>query len=163
MSILIIIYFIISALIFISLLLYIYHDNLKQYYYKLSSPEKLIKIVIYYPTGLYKEFYKLLSRNKEFKIDNDIYFFIEQNIVKKKKGRYIEIPYIDKNPNPIDYTKHKTIGLNSSELEDFKQNDLFKKLLTLEDEKLMLLFILLCNIGSFIGIIFIILKLTNII
>jgi len=163
MSILIIIYFIISALIFISLLLYIYHDNLKQYYYKLSSPEKLIKIVIYYPTGLYKEFYKLLSRNKEFKIDNDIYFFIEQNIVKKKKGRYIEIHYIDKNPNPIDYTKHKTIGLNSSELEDFKQNDLFKKLLTLEDEKLMLLFILLCNIGSFIGIIFIILKLTNII
>jgi hypothetical protein len=163
MSILIIIYFIISALLFISILLYVFRDNLKQYYYKITSPEKLIKIVIYYPTGLYKEFYKLLSRNKEFKIDNDIYFFIEQNIVKKKKGKYIEIHYIDKNPNPIDYTKHKTIGLNSSELEDFKQNDLFKKLLTLEDEKQMLLFILLSSIGSFIGIIFIILKLTNII
>jgi hypothetical protein len=73
----------------------------------------------------------------------------------RAKGRsYPEIHYKFNNPNPIDYdVTNDKIVFTAVDMKDFKDNDLFKKLLTLNDEKSMVLILMIiCSVNLLVSI-----------
>lgn len=63
--------------------------------------------------------------------------------IRKKGSIFPEIHYKFNNPNPIDYdVTNDKIVFSAVDMKDFKENDLFKKLLTLSEERSMMIFLL---------------------
>ena len=71
----------------------------------------------------------------------------------KKWRVYAELHYFFNIPTPINFDmSKKSLSFSSKQLQDFKDNDLFAKLLTLDTEKNMLMFILIVSIlGLIVG------------
>lgn len=81
---------------------------------------------------------------KEYNINNKL------KLIKKWRS-YAEIHYYFNVPTPIDFDmSKKALAFSSKQLQDFKDNDLFAKLLTLDTEKNFLFFILVVSILSLI-------------
>lgn len=81
---------------------------------------------------------------KEYNINNRL------KLIKKWRS-YAEVHYYFNVPTPIDFDmSRKALNFSSKQLQDFKDNDLFAKLLTLDTEKNMLFFILIVSILSLI-------------
>lgn len=67
--------------------------------------------------------------------------------IKYRWRKYPELHYFYNSPAPIDFNAvNKKIDINGSLLEEFKENDLFVKLLTIETEKNMLMIIMITTI-----------------
>lgn len=87
---------------------------------------------------------KKSSKYPQITIDNKSYDFNEIAGIKYDKKKHIEIHYWYGNPAPIDFNfDKKKIDLSGSQLQQFKDNDLFAKLLTLDGERMMLLIVII--------------------
>lgn len=79
-----------------------------------------------------------------FEIDGIKYDFIKHFNVKEKKYKYPEIHYFYQKPLPINFDmSKKQIEFTSKQLQEFKDNDLFTKLLTLQTERQMMTLIII--------------------
>ena len=179
-----------SVVLFISVAMYFYREVIRKKYYDIRFPEKVLRIVIHYKSGYFKEYWRLVPDNDFFVIDKKQYqfndssikkendFFIEgkapkqiirvdgkeyqfDNLfsLKNRWKKYPEIHYIFNKPSPLNFDLAKDeLDFTASQLEEFKENDLFKKLLTLDTERSFLMFILFAVIINLVGTIFIIAK-----
>lgn len=186
------IYFLISTAVFISIIIYWYREKIRRKFYEMRFPEKIIRVIIHYKGGLYHEFWRLIPDYDSFSIMGKSYYYNEKNIIRDndifadsnrlklkvdgkeynldnvykirhKQKPYPELHYFYNNPNPINFYKDIDIDMNSKQLEMFQENDLFKKLLTLTEERNMLMIIIVISIINALGITFIILKLMEVI
>ena len=103
---------------------------------------------------------KMILKDNEFFVHEDkgrtvvtvegiSYDLVEKGIIKRQKDVLPEIHYFYNNPNPIIYDYNQgVLDLSASEMEEFKENDLFLKLLTLgQQNAMMFLIIVLCIIN----------------
>lgn len=81
------------------------------------------------------------------KVEGKEYNINKKLLLIKKWRSYPEVHYYFNVPVPIDFDlSKKALNFSSKQLQDFKDNDLFAKLLTLDTEKNMLFFILVLGI-----------------
>ena len=171
----ILLYFLFSILMLITAICLFYRERIKKFIYGTFRPEELVKVVLFYPNSMFKEFYRLIPSDNQFTISGKIYafdsketikpndFFIKNknatqkiiidgneydyfkdNQIKRRWNSETEIHYFFNNPTPIKYeTSKKAIELNGHHLEQLKQNDLFGKLLSLQDQNKMLMFVII--------------------
>jgi Lhr-like helicase len=102
------------------------------------------------------------DKNITFRFEGKIYTIDTSKALKKRGYQFPEIHYFYGLPLPLNFdVSNKDIEFNSEQLTTFKENDLFVKLLTLDDTnmKIMLLFIVV--IMNLLGTLFIIAKLMN--
>jgi hypothetical protein len=170
--------------------IYWYREAIRKKYYMFRFPEKLLKVIIHYPSNQYKEFWRVIPEDAIFTLDGNTYEYSEPNVIKenefylrkekdkeyisvegkkydfdeiakikKRKGFFPEIHYYYNAPKPIffDYN-HKKVDLTARQTTDFKVNDLFSKLLSLEGEKQLLIFIIILGIINALMTLYIILK-----
>jgi hypothetical protein len=78
----ILIYIVFSILSFIFIIAYWKREQLKKYWYGLRHPEKLIKVVLHYDTGIYREYYRLIPDTETFKLDNKTYRYDDEEVIK---------------------------------------------------------------------------------
>jgi hypothetical protein len=157
--------------------IYWFREILKEKWYKLRWPEKVIKVRIIYPGRAFKTFWRLIPEGNDFSIDGRTYHYNSKDMlkdnpamyaaigedkdadklsiwvegkryildlrlaIKRRWSEYPEIDYLFDVPYPLDYgniDKGK-IQFSASEVEQFKRQDLFGKLLTLEGEKSLII------------------------
>jgi hypothetical protein len=144
-----------------------YKNNQFKDFWRLIPPLDTFEIegkqYAYTDKSLLKEnelFAEFKKEDLTFKFEGKEYIIKSDHILKKRGRIFPEIHYFYGYPLPLDFdiTK-KDIDFNSSQLTIFKDNDLFVKLLTLDDTnmKIMLLFIVV--IINLLGTLFIIAKL----
>lgn len=97
----------------------------------------------------------------KIRVDDREYNLSKNYRIKRKDKRWSEIHYTYAIPNPINFKDitGTEIKFTSRDLELFKENDLFQKLLTLTGEKNMLMFLMILVIGNLFATLFIIAKL----
>ena len=107
------------------------------------------------------DFFAYLKDNKpKVKIDGKEYDLMESMQIKYRWSRYPEIHYFYNVPLPIDFrTLEKKIEFTSEQLGLFKENDLFNKLLTLQENFPLLLVVLIGCVLNLLLSAFIIAKL----
>lgn len=188
-------YFAFSLFAGISIAVYWHREKIRKLYYRIRFPEKLLKCIVHYKSGLYKVYWRIIPDKDFFVFEGKQYIYSDKSILKendffarktkddlkftvdiegksynlteyygiKRKGKkYPEIHYFFNYPNPVifNYEKHN-IEFSASQLDDFKENDLFNKLLTLEAEKRILIFLFLLVIGNFLATLVILAKMMN--
>jgi hypothetical protein len=104
------------------------------------------------------------EKEKEYKIkiDKKEYNLLPDKIIKNKHNIYQEIHYFFNNPAPLDFYSNVELKTSASDLNIFQENDLFRKLMTLSQEKGILLLLMILVIANLLGTIFIILKITGV-
>ena len=159
-------YLLFGVLSFGFIAIYFYRERIRKKYYQIRMPEKLMRVIIHYPSNMYKEYWRIIPDLPYFFLENKKYQFNDDAILKKndffskpEKGKiiieiegekydleemkgikkrfgYPEIHYFFNVPTPISFTyEDSIIDISSKELEIMSENDLFAKLLTLEDQK----------------------------
>jgi hypothetical protein len=94
-----------------------------------------------------------------FEVEGKKYDFIALCKIKQRGTIYPEIHYFDNNPTPITFNiKTQEIDFTSLELEEFEKNDLWRKLLTLEGEKSLMIIIMILGIVNVLASLLIISK-----
>ena len=78
------IYLLISMGLFGGVWLYIKRELIKKVYYKIRFPEKILRILIHYPSGLYKEYWRLVPHDKTFEADKGRYNYDAETVIKEK-------------------------------------------------------------------------------
>ena len=185
------VYFICSITFMLGTIAYFLREKIRRKYYYIRYPEKLVKVVIHYKNNLYKIYWRLIPRRKQFELLGHIYHYADKNILKVndifsyskndnliikipekeiKKGKEIITSYkeyvirpnlITKNrwdsfgelhyfynisePLSFDISKKK-IDFSGEELKQFEENDLFQKMLTLEDEKRLMRIVIIVSV-----------------
>jgi len=175
------VYFLISLIGIVSVAIYYYREKIRKKYYEFRFPEKLIKIVMHYKSGQFKEYWRIIpddffftiqGKNYEYqdscilkqnnfyvyenkqkelkvKIDGKEYDLDSKYKIEKRKSKYPEIHYYYNVSKPVKFEfEDKKVEFSAKESRDFKENDLFNKLLTLEGEKNLLKFLILIAIGN---------------
>lgn len=183
-------YLVFSMLSFAGVLIWFYRERIKCKYYELRFPEKLIKVVMHYPSKMFRIYWRLIPDEESFTIESKTYSFEDKSLLKdnelftyrKDTGHYLkvnkkeyliddllkiktrwkrypEVHYFFNKPSPIDFdfTKKK-IDISASQLDKFKKSDLFVKLLTLTENKQIIVFAIILGILNLLGIIFLIAK-----
>jgi hypothetical protein len=117
-------------------------DDMRYHYDKESS----IK-----PEDLFAVLDKKDKKELTFKIDNKEYKYsllsLEKRSVLFGEDNCLEIHYWFNCPTPINFdVKKRDVVLSAKQMQDMKVNDLFAKLLKLEDQDMMLMIILICVI-----------------
>ena len=190
-------YFIINNVTVTGIMIYLFKEKVRKVYYQIKFPEKIIKVVIHYPTGMYRQFYRLIPEEKTFSIDKKRYGFDDKLLIKnndfyahknyndnsttiniKNKtynfeteakikyrwDKYPEIHYFYNVPNPIKFDiEQNEIKFNALQLEEFQENDLFKKLLTLRDEQRFLMIIAVITGLTLVGVVLMALRMFEVI
>lgn len=184
-------YLMFSVFLFLFVLIYFYKERIRKKYYEVRWPEKLLKIVIHYKSGYFREFWRLIPENEDFKIEGKLYKYTDKSIIRdnefyirkkdfkliaKVEGKeynindkqklikrwrsYPELHYFFDVPVPMDFdmTK-KVIEFSSEQLQQFKENDLFAKLLRLDTERSMLTFVIVLGVLNLLLSLFIVAKL----
>jgi len=162
-------------------------ELLKKQYYEIRFPHKLIKVIIHYSTNKFTEFWRIIPNDKSLYVEDMKYYYNDEKLINKNRELFIqktkiivdsktydiknnsmiqknrskfpEIHYFFNNPFPIDFNvTDLELKVNAKQLKDFSDNDLFQKLLTLEDGKnLSKILLIICVINT-IGILFLIAK-----
>lgn len=70
------------VLALIIFLTYWFREKLRKKYYTFRFPEKLLKVIIHYPSGLFKEFWRVIPNEKMFVLDGLTYEYIEKEVIK---------------------------------------------------------------------------------
>ncbi len=184
-------YLLFSILMGVGVSAYIFREVLKRKWYEARWPEKLIKVVIHYKSNYYKEFWRLIPEEKFLRIENKIYTYSDEDIlrendliagkkdnkiifrvgtkeyelndiykIKNRWKHYPEIHYFYNNPIPIQFENTvKGLKLSSHLLAEFKKNDLTAKLLSLQEERNLLTFLMILGVINLLATVFIISKL----
>jgi len=169
-------YFLFSIFAGLGVAIYFYRERLKKKYYEMRFPEKLLKVVIHYKSGMFKEYWRIIPDGASFILEGKEYQYSNKNVmrtsdffiknsdkkhyveilgkkyeihdllkIKKRFSNYPEIHYFFNVPSPISFDmKNKKIDFSAKQLQEFKENDLFAKLLTLDTEKQIQMIILAC-------------------
>jgi len=88
------------------------------------------------------------SKNEKtiIKVDGKEYNFEDLALIKSKGGKYPEIHYFYNNPKPLDFNlSDEELTFSSKQMHDFEQNDLFKKLLTLSQERSTMMILMIIS------------------
>jgi hypothetical protein len=184
-------YLVLSFGLFMFVVIYFYKELIRKKYYEVRFPEKLLKIVVHFKSGYFKEYWRLIPATEEFIIDGKLYkysdkivmrdneFYLRKknaNIVAVIDGRqydindklklikrwrsYPELHYFYNIPMPIDFDlSNKALEFSSTQLQEFKENDLFAKLLTLDTERNMLVMVIVIGVINLLISVFIVAKL----
>jgi len=176
--------------VIIIFLIWWYREKIRKKYYTLRFPEKLLKVIIHYPSSIYKEFWRVIPEENIFVLDGNSYEYIEKEVIKqneffmykrdgkeyvkvggkeyefdnlakiqKRKGAFPEIHYWFNCSKPIHYDFNtKKVDFSAKQLTDFKDNDLFAKLLNLEGEKQLIIICIILGILTLLCTVYIILK-----
>lgn len=175
-------YFIFSVSAGLFVIIYWARERIKKKYYEIRYPEKLIKVVMHYPSNFFKEYWRLIpddnfiiaegkryqfskqhlevssdlftakteEKLSEIMIDNKVYSLKDLNMIRKRWRKYPEIHYFYNVPSPIEFNiDTEELDITSTQLDKFNENDLFSKLLTMEDEKrliIMMMAIVIINL-----------------
>jgi len=142
-------------------------EKLKGWVLKKRHPERVIKVIVHYKSGMYKVFWRLIPEKNVIRIDKKDYIYDEIDVIKpqgilekdnivlnlddkayiQERGtKYPEIHYVFNVPFPLrfDFTeKDEKIKFSSHSLKEFKENDLFEKLLRLKGEKGIMMFMMM--------------------
>ena len=182
----IIFYFFLSIIFLLSVVSYFYKEKIKKKYYTLRYAEKVIKVVVHYETGIFKEYYKIIPKTEIFQIGGQVYAYNDKNVIKetdffikdtgtgqkvniydteydfdeelclKGKGRkFIEIHYFNNNPAPLDFKKGEP-DTTAFSLDKFEKNNLIIKLLSMKQQSMLFMMILIIVIFNLLATIFII-------
>ena len=92
-------------------------------------------------------------KNKKtiIKVDNESYNFEDLALIKLKGSKFPEIHYFYNNPKPLNFDlSEEDLKFSSSQMAEFEQNDLFTKLLTLTQERMTMMIIMILCIGNII-------------
>src|SRR3990172_2098832 len=88
-----------SALLFV--LISFFKEEIRKFIYSTRYPEKLIKIVMHYPSNIYKEFWRLILESEFFELSGHSYKYDEKKLIKDydifaklKKGKKEKSYYI---------------------------------------------------------------------
>jgi len=76
-------FFLLSFVCGIIVLLYWQREKIKEKYYKIRWPEKVIKVIIHYPGGLYQSFWRLIPDRDDFSIEGKRYTYSDKTILKE--------------------------------------------------------------------------------
>lgn len=194
----------------LGLVLYYRREWIRKKYYTIRFPEKVIRVIIHYKTGLYKVYYRLIPDRDLFTIDRKPYYYdkdvigkqddffikkgtekeepkllIVKNLFVKQKGdkelihigeteeydykeefkikgkheKYAEIHYLYNCPYPLNFDlSTEKLEFSSINLKEFKDNDLVSKLLSLKEERMLLMLILILVAVNMFATIFLISK-----
>lgn len=131
-----------------------YKNNIFKEYYRIIPSDKYFILegfrYCYSDERIIKDndFFMTQARGRNvIKIGKLEFDFHDLGVIRKRKSVQPEIHFFYNNPNPIIFdTNSQVLELSAKELSDFKENDLFAKLLTLETERTFLLFILIIGI-----------------
>lgn len=77
------IFFGVSLICGIAVIINYFKENIKEHYYKIRWPEKLIKVIIHYPGNLYKIYWRLIPDRDDFTIDGKSYAYGDQAVLKE--------------------------------------------------------------------------------
>jgi Lhr-like helicase len=144
-----------------------YKNNQFKEFWRLIPPKDTFEIegkqYSYSDKGLLRENEFFAEQKKEdiiFKFEGKEYIIKSDKILKKRGRIYPEIHYFFGYPLPLDFdiTK-KDIDFNTEQLTIFKENDLFVKLLTLDDTNMKILLLFVVCIINLLASLFIIAKL----
>jgi len=94
------------------------------------------------------DFFSLKQNNKKtlMKLGDAEYYFEDLALIKSKGGKYPEIHYFYNNPKPLDFNlSDEELTFSSKQMHDFEQNDLFKKLLTLSQERSTMMILMIIS------------------
>lgn len=169
-------YFIFSISAGIFVIIYFFKERIKKKYYEIRFPEKLIKVVMHYPSSYFKEYWRLIpddnfiiaegkryqfskehlekskdlfvakneKKESQIFINKETYTLKDLHLIHKRWRKYPEIHYFYNAPTPIKFdTKNEKIDITSTQLDKFNENDLFSKLLTMEDEKRLVMLVMI--------------------
>lgn len=75
-------YLLMAVLCVFVVVLYWFREKIRENYYKIRFPEKVIKIVIFYIGGIYREFWRLIPKKDSFIFDGKKYLYSEESIIK---------------------------------------------------------------------------------
>lgn len=107
------------------------------------------------------DFYAI-KKDDSFKVKVDgITYDLNTNFKVRKRGQpYPELHYIWNVPEPLDFKlSTEQIEMASTQLDKFINNDLFTKLLTMQGEKSMIMFLMILGAVNLLGTLFVISKL----
>ncbi len=106
------------------------------------------------------DFFSRQYKNREFILIDGLKYWLDEQLQIKSKGRkYPEVHYFYNVPHPIKFDyKKKGVEFSSLNLKQFKENDLFTKLLTLQEQKAIIMLMFVIGIINLVGTMFIISK-----
>lgn len=168
-------YFLFSVVAGLGVIIYWKREQIKRIYYEIRYPEKLLKIVIHYPSSLFKVYWRLIPDHEDMNIAGMNYKYDKDSVIKrqdffaklskndykvviegktytvndiykisKRSKKFPELHYYYNSPMPLCFNfDTKVLEFSSKQLEEFKQNDLFGKLLTLDTERNKLTIVML--------------------
>jgi hypothetical protein len=76
-------YFLISIVCGMIAIAFWKREVIKETYYKIRFPEKVIKIFIHYPGSLYRVFWRLIPDRDDFSLDGKRYLYEDQKIMRE--------------------------------------------------------------------------------
>ena len=185
------IYFVFDILLGVSIAIYWHREKIKKIYYSTRFPEKTLKIIIHYKSGLFNIYWRLIPDNNLFKINNKTYEFTDKEIlrendffadkskngktiikinnneynfedlaqIKQKGTKYPEVHYFYNNPKPLSFDfDNSKLDFTGKQMTEFEENDLFTKLLKLNQEKSTLMILVLIGCANLIIGFFIVAK-----
>lgn len=96
---------------------------------------------------------------EHFTIDKKRYNLNKELMIKRKGSKYPEVHYLYNIPTPLTFDiSKKAIKFSGTQLQEFKENDLFTKLLTLQEQKNLIIFLFILGVANLIATFFIIAK-----
>ena len=144
-----------------------YKSGMYNIYWRLIPDNNLFKInnitYVFNDKEILREndFFSLKEKNKKtiIKIENEKYNFEDLALITQKGRKWSDIHFFYNNPKPLnfDFTNEK-LDFTGKQMTDFEQNDLFTKLLTLEQEKKTLIILIIMVAFNLFMTIFIIAK-----
>ena len=142
-----------------------FESNKYRVYYRLIPDENFFSVdskrYLYDKTHIINKSDNLIV-NEKLIIDNIQYKFDKLTGINRIRSKIMEIHYFYNNPIPINYNNEKGIAsenLSATEFAKLYENDLFIKLLTIDDEKKLLTMVMMLVIGNIVVTTIVILKL----
>lgn len=79
--------FLFSVIAFIGIVLFFFREKIKETWYKVRHPEKVIKVIMHYPNNMFKIFWRLIPVDKQFSI-NKLNYLYNDKIIERQNDIY---------------------------------------------------------------------------
>jgi len=74
-------YLFFSILMGILVTIFFFREKIKRKYYELRYPEKLIKVIVHYKSGMFKEYWRIIPDDDIIKAENKFYSFSDTQLL----------------------------------------------------------------------------------
>lgn len=74
---------IVSMCMLVGVMIYLFREKLNEKFLKLTKPERVIKVVIHYPNGMYRNLWRVLPERKNLKIGKGLYNFDQDLMIRQ--------------------------------------------------------------------------------